>query len=104
MSSDKGGISATRLSQMIGVTWRSAQRMLRNLRTAMGDRYEMYRLRGLVEVDDVIIKRAAEGERATVGKKPVQLAVKRHDKGAEFLAAKVIKQIYLQKVQNSYSA
>ena len=36
ISSDKGGISALRLSKLIGVSWRSAYRVLRVLRTAMG--------------------------------------------------------------------
>ena len=55
MTADKGGISATRLAQMIGVTWRSAQLMLRKLRTAMGDRDQAYLPRDLVEIDDALI-------------------------------------------------
>ena len=89
MSSDKGGISATRLAHMIGVTWRSAQRMLRKLRTAMGDRDERYRLRGLVEVvDDAFIggKRSGKRGRGAAGKTPVLVAVEHRDKGAGFLA------------------
>ena len=87
MSSDKGGISATRLAHMIGVTWRSAQRMLRKLRTAMGDRDERYRLRGLVEVvDDAFIggKRSGKRGRGAAGKTPVLVAVEHRDKGAGF--------------------
>jgi len=38
MASDKGGISALRLSKQIGVFWITAQRMLRKIRTAMKHR------------------------------------------------------------------
>ena len=55
MSADKGGISALRLSKVIGVSWPTAQSMLRKLRHAMGDRDRRYRLKGLVEVDDALV-------------------------------------------------
>jgi transposase-like protein len=50
--SDKGGISALRLSKFIGVTWRSAFRMLTKLRTVMGHRDSIYRLSEVIELDD----------------------------------------------------
>ena len=101
MSSDKGGISAMRLSNMIGVTWRSAQRMLRKLRTAMGDRDEPYRLRGLVEVDDAFIggKQPGKRGRGAAGKTPILVAVEHRTKGAGFLAMKVIERVNHQQVQ-----
>ena len=37
-AADKGGVSALRLSKMVGVSWPTAQSMLRKLRRAMGDR------------------------------------------------------------------
>jgi len=49
VGTDKGGISALRLSKLIGVTWRSAYRILRKLRTAMGNRDSIYRLSEIVE-------------------------------------------------------
>ena len=83
---------------MIGVTWRSAQRMLRKLRTNMGERRnEKYRLRGLIEVDDAFI--AGKRERGAAGKTPVLLAVERRGEGAGFLAAKVIQNVNHQPVQ-----
>ena len=55
MMADKGGVSAGRLRKMIGVTWRSAQRMLDKLRATMADRDRIYLLEKLVEVDDCLV-------------------------------------------------
>ena len=44
ISADKGGISALRLSKIIGVSWRTAYKMLRTLRAAMAERDSLYRL------------------------------------------------------------
>ena len=54
-AADKGGVSALRLSKMIGVSWPTAQSMLRKLRRAMGDRDRSCRLTGLVEADDALV-------------------------------------------------
>ena len=45
VSSDKGSVSALRLSKLIGVSWRTANKMLRKLRTAMGHQDSLYHLR-----------------------------------------------------------
>ena len=50
-AADKGGVSALRLSKMVGVSWPTAQSMLRKPRRAMGDRDRSCRLTGLVEAD-----------------------------------------------------
>lgn len=44
VSADKGGISALRLSKIIGVQWRTAFTMLGALRAAMAERGSHYRL------------------------------------------------------------
>jgi hypothetical protein len=44
VASDKGGISALRLSKRLGVSWSTAQQLLRKLRIAMGHRDQLYRL------------------------------------------------------------
>jgi len=95
MSADKGGISATRLAKMIGVSWRTAQRMLRKLRTAMAARDNNYRLSGLIEVDDAHIggKRGGKRGRGAAGKTPVLVAVERRDEQAGFLAIEVIERV-----------
>jgi hypothetical protein len=40
----KGGISALRLSKRLGVSWSTAQHLLRKLRIAIGHRDRLYRL------------------------------------------------------------
>ncbi len=80
MSADKGGISAQRLSKMIGVQWCTAHGMLRKLRQAMGDRDQAYDLSGLVELDDAYIGGHKSGKRGRgAGEKPVLFAVERRD-------------------------
>lgn len=91
MSADKGGISAQRLSKMIGVQWRTAHRMLRKLRHAMGDRDNAYLLDGLVELDDAYVggRRPGKRGRGAEGKKPVLFAVERRKNGMGFMTAQV---------------
>ncbi len=55
VGTDKGGISALRLSKLINVQWRTAYSMLRRLRIAMGQRGSRYRLTDLTEVDDAYL-------------------------------------------------
>lgn len=91
MTTDKGGISALRLAKMIGVSWPTAWRMLRCLRRAMADRDSVYRLSGLIEVDDALIggRRSGKAGRGAEGKTPVILAVENHGQAAGFAAAEV---------------
>ena len=92
MSADKGGVSALRLSKLIGVSWPTAYRMLRLLRRAMADRDRCYWLSGLVEVDDALVggRRAGKRGRGAEGKTPVLLAVENHGTHAGYLAAQVL--------------
>ena len=55
MSSDIGGISATRLSQMVGISWISAQLLLRNLRQTMVRSRSALSAQWLVKVNDAFI-------------------------------------------------
>lgn len=55
VASDKGGISALRLSKLIGVNWRSAYLMLKKLRNSMGHRDSLYRLSDIIELDDALV-------------------------------------------------
>ena len=88
---DKGGVSALRLSKMVGVSWPTAQSMLRKLRRAMGDRDRACWLTGLVEADDALVggKRPGRRGRGAAGKQPVPFAVERRGERAGFLAAQV---------------
>ncbi len=99
-AADKGGISALRLSKMIGVSWPTAQSMLRKLRRAMGDRDRAYWLTELVEVDDALVGRKRHGKRGrgARGKQPVLFAVERKGDRAGFLAAQVVDAVSHERV------
>jgi transposase-like protein len=91
-ASDKGGISALRLSKHIGVSWLTARNMLRKIRTAMAHRDSIYRLENLIEFDDTYVggKRAGKRGRGAEGKKPVLVAVESRSKGAGFAAMQAV--------------
>ena len=55
ISSDKGGVSALRLSKLIGTTWKTAFRILQKSRKAMGDRDFKYKLSSTIKLDDAYI-------------------------------------------------
>lgn len=93
MASDKGGISATRLSKQIGVTWRTARKMLKKLRMAMAHRDSLYRLfEELIEMDDTYIggKKPGKRGRGAGGKKPVLVAIERRGKKSGFIAMQAV--------------
>ncbi|SER03803.1 ISXO2-like transposase domain-containing protein [Nitrosomonas sp. Nm51] len=89
VASDKGGISALRLSKQINVSWITASRMLRKIRIAMGHRDSIYRLHELIEIDDALIGgRHAGGKRGrgAEGKTSVLVAIENREKRAGFIA------------------
>jgi len=92
MASDKGGISALRLSKHIGISWNSARSMLKKIRTAMAHRDSIYRLGNLIEFDDTYVggKRAGKRGRGAGGKRPVLVAVETREKGAGFVAMQAV--------------
>ena len=104
MTTDKGGLSAERLRKMIGVCWRSAQRMLDKLRAAMADRDADYTLRELVEVDDSFVGGRNTGGKRGRGsetKRPVLLAVGTTTEGqATFMKAQVVDHVDHDTVSN----
>lgn len=55
MASNKGALLALRLLKQIGVSWITAHRMLRWRRYAMADRDSLYRLEGMVELEDAFV-------------------------------------------------
>ena len=101
MATDKGGISAQRLSKTIGVSWPTAYRMLRILRQSMGARDRSYWLEGLVEVDDAFVggRRPGKRGRGSEGKKPVIFAVEQQKKGMGFMAARLVEQVNSEQVR-----
>lgn len=94
-ASDKGGISALRLSKQIGVSWPSARRMLKKIRIAMAHCDSIYRLENLIEFDDIYVggKRAGKRGRGTEGKKRVLVAVETRGKGAGFVAMQAVETV-----------
>ena len=92
VSSDKGSISALRLTKLIGVSWLTAQRMLRKLRIAMGDQNSLYKLTGIIELDDAFVggKRAGKRGRGAEGKTAILVACEHNDGKPGFVAMKVV--------------
>lgn len=96
VASDKGGISATRLAKHIGVSWITARRMLQKIRTAMGHRDSIYRLRDLIELDDAFIGGKRTGGKrgqGAAGKTAVLVSVENRGKKAGFMAIQAVKTI-----------
>ena len=87
-AADKGGVSALRLSKTVGVSWPTAQSMLRKLRRAMDDRDRSCWLTGLVEADDALV--GGRRDRGAEGRQPVPFAVERKGERAGFLTAQVV--------------
>jgi len=92
ISSDKGGISALRLSKLIGVSWRSAYRVLQVLRTAMGDRDTLYRLTDIIELDDAMVggKKPGKRGRGAEGKVSILVACENRNGKPGFLAMEAV--------------
>ncbi len=96
MASDKGGMSALRLSKHIGVSWPTARNMLKKIRTAMADRDIIYYLiADLIEFDDTYIggRRTGKRGRGAEGKKPVLVAVENRGKFAGFVAMEAVETV-----------
>lgn len=92
VASDKGGISALRISKHLGVSWITARNMLRKIRKAMAHRDSIYRLANIIEFDDTYVggKRAGKRGRGAEGKTPVLVAVETREKGAGFVAMQAV--------------
>ena len=61
MSEDKRGISALLLKDKIGVAYQTAWSMCHKIRHAMGERDEVYKLEGIVELDEAFFGSPTEG-------------------------------------------
>ena len=101
MGADKGGISAQRLSKMVGVSWPTTYRMLRILRQCMVDQDRGYWLEGLVRVDDAFVGRRKPGKRGRgiEGKKPVNFVVGQRENGMGFMAARLVERVNSERVR-----
>ncbi len=101
LSSDKGSISALRLTKLIGVSWLTAQRMLRKFRIAMGDQNSLYKLTGTIELDDAFVggKRAGKRGRGAEGKTAILVACEHNDGKPGFVAMKAVHSITKENVR-----
>jgi transposase-like protein len=95
LGSDKGSISALRLSKLIEVNWRTARLILKKLRRAMGHRDSLYQLSGTIELDDALVGGRQKGKRGrgAAGKKNVLIACESKEKKAGFIAMEVVNSI-----------
>jgi len=96
VATDKGGISALRLSKHLGVSWVTARSMLKKIRTAMAHRDSIYRFfEELIELDDTYVggKRSGKRGRGAEGKKPVLVAIEHKEKTAGFVAMKAVESV-----------
>lgn len=103
VASDKGGISALRLSKHIGVSWPTARSMLKKIRTAMAHRDSLYRLlHEMIELDDTYVggKKPGKRGRGAKGKKPVLVAVEHKDKTAGFVVMKAVETVSGGEINN----
>ncbi|MBU2836914.1 IS1595 family transposase, partial [Acidithiobacillus thiooxidans] len=67
--------------------------MLRKMRHAMADRDSIYRLGGLVELDDAFVggrRSGGKSGRGAEGKTPILVAIESRDKKAGFMAMETI--------------
>lgn len=96
VASDKGGISALRLSKHLGVSWPTARSMLKKIRTAMVHRDSLYRLVDeLIELDDTYVggKKPGKRGRGAKGKKSILVAVEHKAETAGFVAMKAVQSV-----------
>lgn len=101
ISSDKGGVSALRLSKLISVSWKTAFRMLRKIRKAMGNRDSIYGLDGTVELDDAYLggKKTGKRGRGADGKASILVACENNGGYPGFIAMKVIGSVSKEEIE-----
>lgn len=84
-----------RLSKLIGVTWRSACRILQRIRKAMGNQDSIYRLTQIIELDDAMVggKKPGKRGRGAQGKVSVLIACENREDRAGFVAMEAVASI-----------
>ncbi|MBU2488763.1 MAG: IS1595 family transposase [Proteobacteria bacterium] len=106
VASDKGGISAMRLSKQIDISWITARSMLKKIRAAMAHRDSIYRLFSeRVELDDAFVggKKPGKRGRGAGGKKPVLVAVEKRGKTAGFVSMRAVEIISGEEIKRFLS-
>ncbi len=102
VGSDKGSISAVRLSKLIEVNWRTARLMLKKLRQVMGHRDSLYLLSGVIEVDDALVggKQSGKRGRGAAGKTSVLIACESKENQAGYIAMKAVSSVNHETVRD----
>jgi len=102
VATDKGGISALRLSKLVGIRWKSAYLLLKKLRTGMGNRDAVYRLSEIVELDDALVggKRSGKRGRGAEGKVSVLVACENRNGKPGFLAMEAIEAVNKENIRD----
>ena len=81
VANDKRGFSALSLQNSIDVSYPTAWLMLHKIRTAMSDRDQLYKLAGLVQLDDAFFGGPNGFQGRGTSKKPVYVAVSTDSEG-----------------------
>lgn len=91
-STDKGGLSASRLSKLVDVTVPTAWLMLHKIRRAMGQREQRYQLEGYIEFDQAYFGRAETAKKPDKAdnQSTVLVMVESRGEKAGFLSMQVI--------------
>jgi len=91
VATDKGSISALRLSMLIGTSYR----LLSKLRGAMGHHDTLFRLSEVIELDDALIggKRPDMRGRGTEGKTSVLIACENREGKPGFVAMEAVESV-----------
>ncbi|MFC4602023.1 IS1595 family transposase [Cohnella hongkongensis] len=98
---DKRGKSALSLSQILGLNYRTAQRMLRKIRAAMAERDDAYQLCGTVEMDDAYFGSPRKGKdgRGTDKAKAVIALSKDGKDRPQYLRIQVIERVTITEIK-----
>lgn len=75
MAVNKDGLSGAALARYIGVALKTAWTLLHKIRSAMGERENLYKLGGSVEMDEAFFGGKAEGKRGRGSENKTQAAV-----------------------------
>lgn len=102
VSNDKRGISALALSKQLNSYYRPTWLMLSKIRVAMKDRDSMYKLKGLIEIDEVMIGSSSEGKgKAGRGsdKTPVIVAISTNGESVFYAKMNSVKSVNQEEIR-----
>lgn len=98
---DKRGKSALSLSDILGLNYRTALRVMRKIRCAMKERDALYLLSGVVEMDDAYFgapRQGKDGRGTDKAKAVIALSKDEHNHPA-FLRMEVIDQVSIEEIK-----